>query len=223
MSRQTTSPPPPPPPSHIGFATHPVHKTLASAANLANLLPTGTVLAFQTLTPSFSNNGTCQTSNKYLTASLTIFCSLICLLSSFTDSFIDCDGKLCYGIATFNGLYIFNATNINTTTHPQELDSGTEELDDVSNVSGTNLDLSKFRIKLIDCVHALVSLLVFLVFAFCDSDLQKCYFPSGGEELDVLVMNLPLAAGVFSSFLFMIFPTTRRGVGYSDMQYANSK
>ncbi|KAK6143870.1 hypothetical protein DH2020_024218 [Rehmannia glutinosa] len=177
------------------FSTHPVHKTLASAANLANLLPTGTVLAFRTLTPSFSNKGgICQLSNKCLTSTLIVFCSIICFLSSFTDSFVDSDGKLNYGIATFKGLYIFNNNDEN----------------------GIN-NLSKFRISLMDFVHAFVSLFVFLAFALSDSDVQKCFFPLGGENLDVLVMNLPLAAGIFSSFLFMIFPTTRRGIGYADM------
>ncbi|KAL2490415.1 Protein of unknown function (DUF679) [Abeliophyllum distichum] len=88
-------------------SNHPVYKTLASAANLANLLPTGTVLAFRTLTPSFSNKGTCQLSNKCLTAFLIALCAIICFLSSFTDSFIE-QGKLYYGIATFKGMYIFN-------------------------------------------------------------------------------------------------------------------
>ncbi|KAL3651336.1 hypothetical protein CASFOL_004338 [Castilleja foliolosa] len=99
----------PPTPKRVTFSTHPVHKTLASAANLANLLPTGTVLAFRTLTPSFSNKGMCRISNKCLMACLIVFCSIICLLSTFTDSFTDCDGKLYYGIATFKGLYIFNS------------------------------------------------------------------------------------------------------------------
>ncbi|KAK4406747.1 protein DMP4 [Sesamum angolense] len=211
------SPPPPPPrprPKSVGPATfsgHPVHKTLASAANLANLLPTGTVLAFRTLIPSFSNKGTCQLSNKCLTTGLIAFCAVICFLSSFTDSFTDSDGKLYYGIATFKGLYIFNST----TDHDEQLpESGGDE--DKMNNSST-MDLSKFRISLIDFVHAFVSLLVFLAFAFSDSDVQSCFFAVGGADLDVLVVNLPLAAGVFSSFLFMIFPTTRRGIGYADM------
>ncbi|KAI3448505.1 hypothetical protein Pfo_005170 [Paulownia fortunei] len=211
-AHEPTLPPPPPPlprPNHVGpatFSTHPVHKTLASAANLANLLPTGTVLAFRTLTPSFSNKGTCQLSNKCLTASLIAFCSIICLLSSFTDSFTDSDGKLYYGIATFKGLYIFNSS-----------DEDRNHIEEMLEEINKSIDLSKLRISLIDFVHAFVSLFVFLAFALSDSDVQNCFFPLGGENSDVLVMNLPVAAGVFSSFLFMIFPTTRRGIGYADM------
>lgn len=78
-------------------------------------------------------------------------------------------------------------------------------------------ELSKFRIRWIDFVHAFVSLFVFLIFAISDTDVQSCFFPEAGGNMDAMVMNLPLGAGVFSSFLFMIFPTTRRGIGYADL------
>lgn len=74
--------------------------------------------------------------------------------------------------------------------------------------------------SLIDFVHAFVSLLVFMAFAFSDSDVENCFFGFGegaNRNVDAVVMNLPLAAGVFSSFFFIIFPTTRRGIGYADM------
>ncbi|GKV08922.1 hypothetical protein SLEP1_g20492 [Rubroshorea leprosula] len=76
------------------------HKTLSTASNLANLLPTGNVLIFQALLPSFSNNGNCSLAHKYLTLGLIFICSLACFLPSFTDSFVHDDGKLYYGIAT---------------------------------------------------------------------------------------------------------------------------
>ncbi|KAL2468653.1 hypothetical protein Fot_50229 [Forsythia ovata] len=183
-------------------SNHPVYKTLASAANLANLLPTGTVLAFRTLTPPFSNKGICQLSNKYLTAFLIALCAIVCFLSSFTDSFID-QGKLYYGIATFKGMYIFNDDD--------------DQESDGENTRDNIIDLTKFKIGFIDFVHAFVSLFVFLIFALSDSDVQNCFFPNAGENMNVLVMNLPLGAGVFSSFLFVILPTTRRGIGYAEM------
>ncbi|KAL0375819.1 UNVERIFIED_CONTAM: protein DMP9 [Sesamum calycinum] len=121
---------------------------------------------------------------------LIAFCAVICFLSSFTDSFTDSDGKLYYGIATFKGLYIFNST----TDHDEQLPESGGDVDKMNNSS--TMDLSKFRISLIDFVHAFVSLLVFLAFAFSDSDVQSCFFAVGGADLDVLVVNLPLAAGV---------------------------
>ncbi|XP_057779699.1 protein DMP4-like [Salvia miltiorrhiza] len=170
--------------------SRPVQKTLASAANLANLLPSGTVLAFQTLAPSFSNKGVCHLSNRYLTAWLIGACSVVCFLSSFTDSFTDSEGRLHYGVATWKGMMILN---------------GDDDDDD-------EMDLSRFRVRLIDLFHAWAALAVFMAFALCDANVQGCFFPWAAPEL---VVNLPLAAGVFSTFFFTIFPTTRRGIGYS--------
>lgn len=178
-------------------SNHPVHQTLATANNLANLLPTGTVLAFQTFIPSFSNNGNCQISNKCLTSFLITFLAILCFLSSFTDSFKGSDGKLYYGIATFKGLYIFNCNN---------------------NLVNNKKELEKFKLSFIDFVHAFVSLLVFLIFALSNSSVQTCFFSHVGNEGNVLIMNLPMAAGALSSFFFTIFPTIRRGVGFADME-----
>ncbi|KAK2976813.1 hypothetical protein RJ640_002212 [Escallonia rubra] len=201
MDEPSLEPPPALPPSKKSSGTsHPLHKTLASAANLANLLPTGTVLAFRALTPSFTNKGYCQLPNEYLTACLIGCCTITCFLSSFTDSFTDRDGKLYYGIATLNGLCIFNCG-----------DHEGEEREDVE-------DLAKFRIRCMDFVHAFVSLFVFLIFALSDPDVQMCFFREAGGSDNALTINLPLAAGVLSSFLFVIFPTTRRGIGYADVQ-----
>lgn len=195
---QPPSPPTPPTMIKRGL-NHPVHQTLAGVANLANLLPTGTVLAFQTLTPTFSNNGSCQQlSNKFLASSVIIVCAFLCFSSSFTDSFIHNDngGKLYYGITTFKGMYIFNCNN----------------MEDMNKKY-----LEKYRIKFIDIVHAFISLLVFLIFALSNSNVQSCFFSQAGINLSELAMNLPLAAGLLSTFLFTIFPTTRRGIGYADM------
>ncbi|KAL1294206.1 hypothetical protein AAHE18_19G125700 [Arachis hypogaea] len=191
---------------------HPVHKTLTSASNLANLLPTSTVLAFNALIPPFSNNGSCQPSNTFLTCLVVLVCAIFCFLSSFTDSFMTSDGKLYHGIATFNGLYIFNYNNNNN----NNTNNGSDEDDEEETTVG-GFDLCKFRIRVIDFIHAFLSLFVFLAFAISDSNVQNCLIPKEGANESTLIMNLPLATGVLSSFLFTIFPTTRRGIGYADM------
>ncbi|KAL2942234.1 Protein DMP10 [Bienertia sinuspersici] len=202
MSYDTSKPQPSPsnnngpllgPPKPRGPGT--VHKTLAGAANLTNLLPTGTVLAFQALIPPFSHNGLCHVVNKYLTITLIMVFALVCFLSSFTDSFLGPNGKLYYGIATRKGLYVFNV------------------------MKWEEEDLSKYRFRFIDFVHAFVSLIVFLVFAFGDSHVLKCFLGKSVDEywVNALLLNLPLGVGVMSSFLFILFPTTRRGIGYADM------
>ncbi|KAG0538399.1 hypothetical protein BDA96_03G232700 [Sorghum bicolor] len=93
-----TTPPPvqlkAPSPASTTTTTAPLKKamdkTLASVANLAKLLPTGTALAFHSLSPSFTNRGACLASNR----------------------FVGADGKLYYGLATAKGLLVFNYTAV---------------------------------------------------------------------------------------------------------------
>ncbi|KAK4850294.1 hypothetical protein QYF36_005404 [Acer negundo] len=205
----------------------PSNKNLAIAANLSNLLPTGTVLTFQALMPSFTNNGSCITSHKVLTSSAIISLSLVCFFSCFTDSFI-ANGKLYYGIATLNGLYIFNknknddadddVNNNNKVPNERDGDNRVQRIEEgVSNrVYDEKEILAKYRIRPIDFVHAFCSWLVFMVDAMCSSDVMRCFYPHPSDNVNVLVMNLPLAVGSAVSFLFMLFPTKRRGIGYAD-------
>ncbi|KAL4355445.1 hypothetical protein GQ457_06G020450 [Hibiscus cannabinus] len=179
------------------------HKALPGSANLANLLPTGTVFAFQAIIPSFSNNGKCETVHKYMTLGVIIVCSLVCFLSSFTDSFVGDDGKLYYGIATINGLWVFN-------------DDNDDDLDLEKNQEETREMLKKYRLTAIDFIHACGSLTMFLVVACSSFDFQGCFFPEPGPNGNALMANLPLAAGILASGLFMLFPTKRRGIGYAD-------
>ncbi|OAY63304.1 hypothetical protein ACMD2_15662 [Ananas comosus] len=179
-----------------------IDRTLASVANLAKLLPTGTVLAFQALSPSFANHGACYPSNKFLTSLLLYFCAASCIFFSFTDSLRGRDGKLYYGMATFRGFYVFNY-------------SGGDD-DDDDDREFVFKDLRRLRIRLIDYVHAFFSAVVFLTVAFSDADVQNCFFPKAGPDARELLVNLPLGAGFLSSVIFMVFPTTRKSIGYTD-------
>ncbi|TXG65647.1 hypothetical protein EZV62_006922 [Acer yangbiense] len=193
-------------------------KKLSTAANLANLLPTGTVLAFQALVPSFSNNGSCLPANRYLTLSVIAGFSFVCFLSSFTDSFVASNGKVYYGIATHKGLYIFNKEE-DPNAHDEEEgkdDDQKKKKDGGGSTTTKKDDTEEYHIRFIDFVHAFSSLLVFLVFATNDSDVQNCFFRHATPNGNALMMNLPLAVGAGASFIFMLFPTTRRGIGYAD-------
>ncbi|KAK4851435.1 hypothetical protein QYF36_015144 [Acer negundo] len=203
------------------------NKKLPTAANLSNLLPTGTVLVFQALIPSFTNNGSCITSHKVLTSSAIITFSLVCLISCFTDSIIDDNGKLCYGIATFNGLYIFNknknddndaVNDKNKVPNENEEGNRAQHMEEgaSNHVSKDSKKYEKYRIRRRDFVHAFCSWLVFMVYAMCSSDVMRCFYPHPSDNVNVLMMSLPLAVGSAVSFLFMLFPTKRRGIGYAD-------
>lgn len=170
-----------------------------ASSDLLKLLPTGTVLAFQALAPSFSNHGVCHhAANRYLVLSLIGACAVSCVLLSFTDSLVGRDGKLYHGAATFGGFYPFNYA----TREERE---------------ATFRDLSRFRITAMDFVHAFFSALVFLAVVFADAGIQGCLFPDAGADVRELLVNLPLGAGFLSSMVFMIFPTTRKSIGYTDM------
>ncbi|KAH0459606.1 hypothetical protein IEQ34_012420 [Dendrobium chrysotoxum] len=179
-----------------------IDKTLASAANLSNLLPTGTFLIFQALSPSFSNKGRCYISNQCLTYGLLFLGILSCVFFTFTDSLLGRDGRLYYGFATSEGLYVLNFYG------------GEEEKGKIFREE----DLRRRRRQWVDWVHAVFGVLVFLALAFSDADIQSCFFPSAGADAKELLVNLPLGAGVFASLVFMVFPTTRKGIGYSDLE-----
>uniref|UniRef100_A0ACD6A4E1 Uncharacterized protein n=1 Tax=Avena sativa TaxID=4498 RepID=A0ACD6A4E1_AVESA len=173
-------------------------KVMSSAANLAQLLPTGTVLAYQALSPSFTNHGKCESSNQWLTAALVIVLAALSLFFSFTDSVVGPDQKLYYGVATPEGFNVFNF-------------SSEEEKD-----QWDPAEFRRLRIRPLDFMHAIFTAVVFLTVAFSDVGLQNCFFPNAGKNTEELLKNLPLGMAFLSSFVFMIFPTKRKGIGYND-------
>ncbi|XP_057858861.2 protein DMP6 [Cryptomeria japonica] len=165
-------------------------KALASAANLVKLLPTTTVLIFQVLSPALTNGGNCFTVNKYLTGFLLGICGLSCFIDSFTDSYQSEDGKIYYGFATKTGLWTFDPS-----------------------ISKT-VDLSSYRLKFIDFVHAALSVLVFFTVAMMDTNIVNCYYPKAETNAAIVVKGLPIVVGSFCSLFFMVFPSKRHGIGY---------
>ncbi|CAN8255710.1 unnamed protein product [Cochlearia groenlandica] len=184
-------------------------RSLPAAGNFANLLPTGTVLLFETLLPSFSNGGACTEKpvSKLLTISLITFCALACFISSFTDSFVAEDGRVYYGIATAKGLYILNDydTYNNNGYDPESCLTGSEK--------------GRYKLSFVDFLHAFVSVIVFLALAVESSDFRRCLLPeNGGGDLGVIMVILiryfGVLVGTVASFLLAIFPTKRRGIGF---------
>ncbi|KAG9149592.1 hypothetical protein Leryth_021286 [Lithospermum erythrorhizon] len=168
-----------------------ISQTFQSTAHLANLLPTGSVLAFQLLAPIFTNQGQCDTVGRYLTAGLVTFCGLSCFILSFTDSFKDEKGNICYGFATPNGLWIIDGSF----SLPAEM-------------------AAKYRLKFIDFMHAFMSILVFAAVALFNQEVVNCFCPSPSDETIELLTALPVGIGVICSMLFVIFPTKRHGIGF---------
>lgn len=185
------TPPPPPPPS---LSQRALSQTLTSTANLANLLPTGTLLAFQLLTPIFTNNGSCDSATRPATFLLLAFLATSCILACFTDSFKSSDGNLFYGFATFKGMWLFD--------YP------------AAQSSGQLPDLRNYRLRVIDVVHAVLSVLVFVAVALKDKNVLSCFYPMPEHETQEVLDIVPIGIGLICSLLFVVFPTRRHGIGY---------
>ncbi|XP_057949938.1 protein DMP6 [Malania oleifera] len=168
-----------------------ISQTFLSTAHLANLLPTGSVLAFQLLAPIFTNEGECDSASQSMTAGLVALCGMSCFLLCFTDSFRDKNGNVCYGFATFRGLWVIDGS----TTLPPEL-------------------AAKYQLRFIDFMHALMSILVFAAVALFNQNVVSCFYPTPSDETRELLTSLPVGIGIICSMLFVVFPTQRHGIGF---------
>lgn len=171
-----------------------ISQTLTTTANLANLLPTGTLLAFQLLTPIFTNNGACDSATRPLTFLLLALLAISCFLASFTDSVKSSDGEVYYGFATFDGIFLFDCPD-------------SEALFD-------GKDLRKYKIRFIDGVHAVLSVLVFVAVALREKNVVNCFYPVPEHKTQEVLDVVPIGIGIMCSLLFVVFPTRRHGIGY---------
>nr|XP_017222269.1 PREDICTED: uncharacterized protein LOC108199014 [Daucus carota subsp. sativus] len=163
-------------------------KTLIGVGNLIKLLPSGTVFIYQFLNPVVTNNGQCQSvMNKYLSGVLIGLCALSCCFASFTDSYTDSKGDTHYGLVTKYGLW------------PK---------------GDADEDLSKYKLRIGDFVHAFFALDVFLVLSLLDPNTVKCFYPSFESTQKVLLMVVPPVLGTIAGTVFVVFPNTRHGIGY---------
>ncbi|PSS04808.1 Dol-P-Glc:Glc(2)Man(9)GlcNAc(2)-PP-Dol alpha-1,2-glucosyltransferase [Actinidia chinensis var. chinensis] len=168
-----------------------ISQTFQSTAHLANLLPTGSVLAFQLLSPIFTNQGQCDAVSRSLTSWLIALCGLSCFLLSFTDSFKDQKGNIYYGFATVRGLWVIDGSAI---LPPEKA--------------------AMYRLKFIDFVHAFMSILVFSAVTLFDQNVLTCFYPMPSEETKEVLTALPVGVGAVCSMLFVVFPTQRHGIGF---------
>ena len=128
-----------------------VGKALSSTADLAKHLPTGAVLAFEMLSPSFTADGACNAANRALTG---------CLIGG-----------------------------------PAPRDE-------------------RYQLTARDVLHGLLSFAVFLAVAMVDRNVVACFYPVESASTRQLLAAVPVAAGATGSFLFAMFPSTRRGIGF---------
>ncbi|KAL6856962.1 hypothetical protein ACP4OV_018344 [Aristida adscensionis] len=173
-------------------------QALASTASLANLLPTGTLLAFNLLAPTFTNHGACDGGDggaaSLLTGGLLAVLALSCALACFTDSLRGPDGRVYYGVATPRGLWLLDYPP----GAPPPPAAGA----------------ARYRLAPVDFVHAALSVAVFGVVAARDRNVVRCFWPAPARATAEALDVLPLGVGVLCSLLFVAFPTRRHGIGY---------
>ncbi|KAL8114761.1 protein DMP3-like [Apium graveolens] len=186
-------PPSPTPQPQSTLSQRALSQTLSSTAQLANLLPTGSLLALQLLTPVFTNNGSCDAATRPLTLLLLLLIAASCFLASFTDSYKASNGQVYYGFATFKGMWLFDYQAAAATGVP---------------------DLKRYKMGVIDWIHATSSVLVFVVLALRDKNVVTCFYPQPSHEAQEVLNIVPIGIGFICSLLFMVFPTRRHGIGY---------
>ncbi|CAA7045857.1 unnamed protein product [Microthlaspi erraticum] len=165
------------------------NKSLTGLESLIKLLPTGTLFIYLLLNPILTNDGECSTVNKVMSSILVALCSFSCVFSCFTDSFKGVDGSRKFGIVTKKGLWTYG-------------EPGT-------------VDLSKYKLRIADFVHAVFVLAVFGTLVLLDANTANCFYPRFRETQKTLVMALPPVVGVASASIFALFPSKRNGLGYA--------
>jgi hypothetical protein len=73
---------------------------------------------------------------------------------------------------------------------------------------------ANYRLQFIDFMHALMSILVFAAIALFDQNVVDCFYPSPSTKEEEVLTALPVGIGVFTSMLFLVFPTRRHGIGF---------
>ncbi|GKB26884.1 DMP2-like protein, partial [Tanacetum coccineum] len=76
------------------------------------------------------------------------------------------------------------------------------------------VDVSKYKLRMGDFVHAAFTVVVFAVVALLDNNTVECLYPSFETNEKMLMMTVPPVIGALSGSIFMAFPNTRHGIGY---------
>ncbi|KAA8538590.1 hypothetical protein F0562_028216 [Nyssa sinensis] len=145
--------------SHFIFVLNTI---LSGTARLNVLLPTATILAFTIFAPLLTNDGKCNTLNRWLMGIFLVVSVASCVFFSITDSFRTSTGRLYYGVATFSGIWTFNARR-KKPYFP-----------------------SDYRLRWTDLFHASLSLIAFLTFAASHGDVLSCYYLALPRKRDAL-------------------------------------
>jgi len=169
-------------------------------ANLSNVLPTGTFMAFQVLAPLATNNGDCGVTEKVLTSVALIVLSALCFISCFTDSYRDQNRVLHPGFVTSGGLW--NPTFQDPAFIAAHQNQGAYYL-------GPN-DI--YRRCNRDFVNAGVSVAALATLTLLTPPVTTCFYPHIAVSI---VKTVPLLVGLLVSAIYAFQPNTRHGIGFA--------
>ncbi|KAK7258728.1 hypothetical protein RIF29_24310 [Crotalaria pallida] len=113
-----------------------------------------------------------------------------CFFFHFTNSFCSGDGNVYYGFVTRKGLSVFK--------------------------TGLDVEVPKderFKVQCIDFMHGVMSVMVFVAIAISDHRVTNCLFPGREKEMEKVRERFPLVVGIVCGALFIVFPTSRCGMG----------
>ncbi|CAD5329356.1 unnamed protein product [Arabidopsis thaliana] len=99
-------------------------------------------------------------------------------------------GSVRYGLATWSGLLVMDGS-----------------------ISLTEEEREKYKLKILDFIHAIMSMLVFFAVSMFDQNVTRCLFPVPSEETKEILTSLPFVIGVICGAFFLAFPTRRHGIG----------
>ncbi|CAK9861432.1 unnamed protein product [Sphagnum jensenii] len=167
-----------------------------AAAQLSNVLPTGTFAVFQVLAPSATNNGDCGVREKVLTSIMLFVLSALCCVSCFTDSYIDANGVLHPGFVNKSGLW--NRTFRNAAFSAAHRVQG-------STYTGNEM----YKRSYADFVNAGVSVAALATFTLLTAPVTTCFYPHIAGSI---VKTVPLLVGLLVSAI-CAFTNFRHGFG----------
>jgi len=172
--------------------TNVASSSLSYVSTLAKMLPTGVLFIFQILSNLLSQNGDCGKGNKILVGVCLGILGIVCFLLSFFDTFKDGNGKVHYGIATTSGL-----TTVSSGKNKVKPSNETD-----------------YKLELKDFLGAVVAVLVFAVVSLTDKNVVQCLYPSAQSRINKWVQALPVAVGVVSSAVCVLWPCKRQGLSH---------
>ncbi|KAG2246931.1 hypothetical protein Bca52824_086559 [Brassica carinata] len=79
--------------------------------------------------------------------------------------------------------------------------------------NSSSKDLSSYRLRVGDFVHAFFTLIVFSVISLLDANTVNCFYPGFGSTGKIFLMVLPPVVGVISGIIFTVFPSKRHVIG----------